>query len=148
MLRADIEDREEREEGGYQERFEKNKNTKEVCDVRSLLFLILSTVIIIFKYLVCIIQSSQQAFLKKKSSFTLTQEDGCMNGLSYGFSGGNGSSRRINRFNRNSVGRVLRPHMMDESGEGGNYNITFFAIDKFLFLICGQSIFLYSIYLN
>ena len=39
MLRADIEDREEREEGGYQERFEKNKNTKEVCDVRSLLFL-------------------------------------------------------------------------------------------------------------
>ena len=42
-----------------------------------------------------------------------------MNGLDYGFSGGNGSSRRINRFNRNSVGRVLRPHMMDESGEGG-----------------------------
>ena len=69
MLRADIEDREEREEGGYQERFEKNKNTKEVCDVRSLLFLILSTLIIIFKYLVYIIQSSQQAILKKKIFF-------------------------------------------------------------------------------
>ena len=47
-----------------------------------------------------------------------------MNGLDYGFSGGNGSSRRINRFNRNSVGRVLRPHMMDESGEGGGENRT------------------------
>ena len=47
------------------------------------------------------------------------QERACMNGLDYGFSGGNGSSRSINRFNRNSVGRVLRPHMMDESGEGG-----------------------------
>jgi hypothetical protein len=47
-----------------------------------------------------------------------------MNGLDYGFSGGNGSSRRINRFNRNSVGRVLRPHMMDESGEGGGENST------------------------
>ena len=47
-----------------------------------------------------------------------------MNGLDYGFSGGNGSSRRINRFNRNSVGRVLRPHMMDESGEGGGMNST------------------------
>ena len=42
-----------------------------------------------------------------------------MEGLSYGFSGGNGSSRRVNRFNRNSVGRVLRPHMMDETGAGG-----------------------------
>ena len=42
-----------------------------------------------------------------------------MDGLSYGFTGGNGSSRRVNRFNRNSVGRVLRPHMMDETGAGG-----------------------------
>jgi hypothetical protein len=42
-----------------------------------------------------------------------------MNGLDYGFSGGSGSSRRINRFDRNTVGRVLRPHMMDESGGGG-----------------------------
>ena len=47
-----------------------------------------------------------------------------MEGLSYGFSGGNGSSRRINRFNRNSVGRVLRPHMMDETGEGGGERFT------------------------
>jgi hypothetical protein len=42
-----------------------------------------------------------------------------MEGLDYGFTGGNGSSRRVERFNRNSVGRVLRPHMMDDEGEGG-----------------------------
>ena len=42
-----------------------------------------------------------------------------MNGLDYGFSGGSGSSRRINRFDRNTVGRVLIPHMMDEGGGGG-----------------------------
>jgi hypothetical protein len=42
-----------------------------------------------------------------------------MEGLDYGFTGGNGSSRRVERFNRNSVGRVLRPHMMDDEGDGG-----------------------------
>ena len=65
-------------------------------------------------------------------SFNQLQESACMNGLDYGFSGGNGSSRRINRFNRNSVGRVLRPHMMDESGEGGG-TLDLDSITSFIF---------------
>jgi hypothetical protein len=46
-------------------------------------------------------------------------DEDVMEGLDYGFTGGNGSSRRVERFNRNSVGRVLRPHMMDDEGDGG-----------------------------